>query len=55
MTSRAELEAQIWRVTTPGTATRPGRVLASRMTHADAQAMADQLRRDGVECGVARG
>lgn len=52
--SRAEREARIWRVSAPGTTTRPGPVLAARMTNNEANEMADQLRRDGVECVVNR-
>lgn len=54
MTSRAELDARIWRVSAPGTPRKPGAVLASRMTHAQAEEMAGQLRRDGVKCLVNR-
>lgn len=54
MTSRAELEARIWRVSAPGTKTRPGKVIEARMTHAEATTMADTLRQDGVECVVNR-
>ena len=44
MTSRAELEAHIWRVSAPGTPRKPGAVLAARLTNAQAQEMADQLK-----------
>lgn len=54
MTSRAELEATIWRVSAPGTKTRPGKVIAARLTNAQATEMAEQLRADGVSCEVNR-
>jgi len=52
--SRAELEARIWRVSAPGTKQRPGAVLAARLTHTQATEMAEQLKRDGVDCLVNR-
>jgi hypothetical protein len=50
----AEAHATIWRVSAPGTKTRPGKVIAARMNHAQATEMAEQLRKDGVECTVNR-
>jgi len=59
MTSRAELEARIWRVSAPNRPAQkgkvnPGRPIASRLTNAEAHSMAELLRRDGVECLVNR-
>ena len=54
MNTRADLSATIRRVSSHGTARKPGVVLAARMDHAQASEMAEQLRRDGVECVVNR-
>lgn len=44
----------IWKVAAPGTRTRPGKVIAARLTRSQAEEMRDQLRRDGVPCEVVR-
>ena len=44
----------IWKVALPGTRTRPGKVLACRLTRPQAEEMRDTLRRDGVQCEVVR-
>lgn len=54
MTTRAELEAFIWRVSEPGTTRKPGQVLRARMTNAQAEDHARELRAAGVECAVSR-
>lgn len=54
MTSRAELEATIWRVSEPGTKRKPGQVLRARMNHAEATAAAEEMKKEGKQCVVSR-
>lgn len=59
VTSRAELSATIWRMNhpprpAPRGRVNPGKVIAARMDHAQTTEMAEQLRKDGVECAVNR-
>lgn len=44
----------IWKVASPGTRTRPGKVLAARLSKVQAEEMRDTLRKDGVEVVVYR-
>lgn len=47
--------ATIWRVVVPSTnRTRPGRVLAARLTRIQAAEMVELLRKDGVKCEIGR-
>ena len=48
-------DATIWKVVVPSTKrSRPGKVLAARLTRVQAVEMAALLRNDGVECEVGR-
>ena len=48
-------DATIWKVVVPSTKrSRPGKVLAARLTRAQAAEMAALLRKDGVACEVGR-
>lgn len=44
----------IWKVAAPGTRTRPGKVIAARLSKVQAEEMADTLRKDGAEVGRGR-
>lgn len=44
----------IWKVASPSTRARPGKVIAARLSKVQADEMADTLRKDGVECVVYR-
>lgn len=44
----------IWKVASPGTRTRPGKVIAARLSKVQAEEMADTLRKDGVDVVVYR-
>ena len=48
-------DATIWKVVVPSTKhSRPGKVLAARLTRAQAAEMVELLRNDGVACEVGR-
>lgn len=51
---RAELEAAAWKVAHPGTSTRPGKVIAARLTRVQADQEAERLRNAGTPCEVVR-
>lgn len=47
--------ATIWKVVVPSTKrSRPGKVLAARLTRVQAAEVAELLRKDGVACEVGR-
>ena len=44
----------IWKVASPGTRKRPGKVIAARLSKVQAEEMRDTLRKDGVDVVVCR-